>query len=64
MTRVLAFTPYARWHFHTKYETTLTRACQARGAEVKHLLCDGLLSECDIYKAAEVHAARPALGPV
>lgn len=51
MTRILAFTPYATWLQHSLYETTITRACQLRGAEVKHLLCDSQLPQCDIYGA-------------
>jgi len=47
--RVLAFSPYAAWKFHTNYETTILRACQIRGAEVKVILCDAALNECDMY---------------
>src|SRR5271157_5466822 len=59
MKRVLAFTPYAAWKVHTITETTITRACQLRGAEVKHILCDRLLSECDMYSVAEATGGRP-----
>jgi len=59
MARVLAFTPYAAWRIHTLYETTITRACRLRGAEVTHLLCDGVLSECDMYIAAISPSGRP-----
>src|SRR5580700_4649372 len=57
--RVLAFSPYLSWRIHANYETTFTRACQSRGAEVKHILCDGLFAECDMYGVASVAHGRP-----
>ncbi len=59
MTRVLAFTPYALWDFHTNYEITITRACLERGAEVKHIRCDSLLGECDMSNAEQSPNGRP-----
>jgi len=59
MTRVLAFTPYTLWDFHTNYETTITRACQVRGAEVKHIRCDSLFGECDMSNAEMSPTGRP-----
>ena len=51
-TRIMTFSPYAAWTFHTNYETTLLHGCVIRGAEVKVLLCDGVFGECDMYNAA------------
>lgn len=60
MTRILAFTPYAEWQFHTRYEVTISRAARLRGAEVRHILCDGQMAECDMYTAATFYpAGRP-----
>ena len=59
MTKILAFTPYSLWKFHTDYEYAISRACRARGAEVKHLLCDGVFSECDMGNVSKSPAGRP-----
>ncbi len=58
MTRVLGFSPYPNIH-HMAYELTLTRACQVRGAQVKHVTCDGLFSECDMHLASWHGTPRP-----
>lgn len=55
--RVLAFSPYAAWKFHSNYETTILRACQIRGAEIKVVLCDAVFNECDMYNPN--HQSRP-----
>lgn len=55
MTRILAFTPYADWRFHTRYEVTISRAAMLRGAEVRHLLCDAQMGECDVYGASSFY---------
>ena len=47
-TRILTFSPYAAHRAHTNYEVTFTRAAQLRGAEVKHIVCDSALGECDM----------------
>lgn len=52
LTRILAFSPYAVWRVHANYETTITRACQLRGGEIKHILCDEVFAECDISSEA------------
>lgn len=48
MIRILTFSPYAAHRAHTNYEVTFTRAAQLRGAQVKHILCDSALGECDM----------------
>lgn len=48
MTRILAFTPYTFWNFHTRYELTISAACKLRGAEVLHLRCHGDFKYCDM----------------
>jgi len=58
MTRVLAFSPYPNMA-HMAYELALTSACQARGAEILHLLCDGIFSQCDVHWASSTGTPRP-----
>jgi hypothetical protein len=60
LTRILAFSPYAAWRVHANYETTITRACQVRGAEVKHILCDGVFAECDVSNSTGTPTGRTA----
>ena len=60
MTRILIFSPYALWGIHTIYEETMAKACAAKGAEVRYLLCDGLLPECDQHWDSKSGAGRPA----
>ena len=59
MTRILVFSPYALWNIHTIYEETIAKACQARGATVEYLLCDGLLPECDQHWDSKANFPRP-----
>ena len=59
MSRILVFSPYARITFHTNYETTIARACQMRGAEIKYVLCDGMFAECDMHHGVMTGAGRP-----
>jgi hypothetical protein len=58
-TRILVFSPYALWNFHTVYEGTIAKACRVRGAEVTYLLCDGL-PECDQHWFSKTGSPRPA----
>ena len=48
--RVFIHSPYAAWGYHTAMEATLAHALQARGAEVRVTLCDGLFGECDVFR--------------
>jgi hypothetical protein len=59
MTKILIFSPYALWTIHTIYEKTIARACQAHGAKVDYLLCDGLLPECDLHWDSKANTPRP-----
>jgi len=56
--RILVFSPYALWTFHTVYEGTIAKACRVRGAEVTYLLCDGL-PECDQHWFSKAGGQRP-----
>jgi hypothetical protein len=56
--RILVFSPYALWTFHTVYEGTIAKACRVRGAEITYLLCDGL-PECDQYWFSKAGGTRP-----
>lgn len=58
MTRILVFSPYALWGIHTIYEETIAKACQAHGARVDYLLCDGL-PECDQHWDSKTNSPRP-----
>lgn len=60
MTRILVFSPYALFTFHTTYEETIAKATRVRGATVEYLLCDGLLPECDQHWESKTNSARPA----
>lgn len=48
--RVLFFSPYAAWTYHTALEATWGHALAARGVDVRFVLCDGLSGACDIYR--------------
>lgn len=56
--KILVFSPYALWTFHTVYEGTIAKACRERGAEVSYLLCDGL-PECDQHWNSKAGGPRP-----
>jgi hypothetical protein len=58
MKRILTFSPYALWGYHTTYEETIAKACQVRGATVEYLLCDGL-PECDQHWDSKENSPRP-----
>lgn len=57
--RILAFSPYALWKYHTVYEGVVAKACRERGADVRYLSCDGM-PECDQHWFSKSGAARPA----
>jgi Capsule polysaccharide biosynthesis protein len=59
MARILIFSPYALWSFHTAYEGTIAKACKAQGATVEYLVCDGLLPECDQHWDSKANGPRP-----
>lgn len=49
--RVLVFSPYASWRYHTALEATWGHALRLRGADVRFVTCDGLSRTCDVYRA-------------
>jgi hypothetical protein len=59
MKRLLVFSPYALFTFHTTYEETIAKACRTRSASVEYLLCDGLLPECDQHWESKTNSERP-----
>lgn len=59
MSRILVFSPYAQWSIHNTYEGIIAKACQIRGSSVEHILCDGLLPECDMHWDSKAAAPRP-----
>ena len=57
--RVLCYAPYNRWALHGQWEMTILHALRHRGADVHHVLCDGLYTDCDVFWAAtEPRTAR------
>jgi hypothetical protein len=50
--RVLCYAPYNRWIQHAVWEMTIVHGLRARGADVRHVFCDGLYEECDVFWAA------------
>ena len=50
MTRVLFFSAYATWSYHTALEATWARALKQRGADVQFVTCNGLSKTCDVYR--------------
>lgn len=51
-TRVLCYAPYNRWIQHAAWEITVVHALRQRGADVRHVFCDGLYRECDVFPTA------------
>jgi len=50
--RLLCFSPYTYWELHGQWEAALLHGAKARGAEVRYVLCDGIMTECDVFWAA------------
>ena len=48
--RVLFFSPYSAWKYHTALEVTWAHALKLRGMDVKFVLCNGLSGTCDVYR--------------
>ena len=48
--RILFFSAYASWSYHTQIELTLGAALRQRGASVRFLACDGLFPVCDVHR--------------
>ncbi|MFQ5698239.1 MAG: hypothetical protein ACE5IL_08145 [Myxococcota bacterium] len=54
--------PYNLWDLHGMWEITILQALKLRGAEVRHLACDGLYSDCDLFwKATQPRHALSCL---
>lgn len=47
--KILCYSPYNSWQLHGLYEITILHALNLRGAEIKHVLCDGVFKACDIH---------------
>ncbi|MEM9666375.1 MAG: tetratricopeptide repeat protein, partial [Bacteroidota bacterium] len=50
--QVLCYAPYNMWRLHGLWELTILHALRLRGAEVRHVLCNALYAECDLFWAA------------
>jgi hypothetical protein len=51
MSRILFYSPYATWGYHTALEATWAHSLKTRGADVQFVLCNGLSDTCDVYRA-------------
>ena len=47
--KILCYSPYNSWELHGLWEITILHALKLRGAEIKHILCDGCFSACDLH---------------
>lgn len=47
--KILCYSPYNAWELHGMYEITILHALRLRGAEIKHVLCNGVFKACDMY---------------
>lgn len=59
-TRVLCYSPYNLDSIHALREVTISHALRLRGAQVRHVLCDGLYRECDAFWAALTNKRKDA----
>ncbi|MFT7487302.1 MAG: hypothetical protein ACI9F9_003163 [Candidatus Paceibacteria bacterium] len=50
MTRVLFYSPYATWNYHTALEATWAHGLKARGVDVQFVTCNALSKVCDVYR--------------
>ena len=50
--RILFFSPYANWLYHTGLEASWIHALRLRGATVAMSTCQGMFPVCGIYKLA------------
>ncbi len=50
---IVCFNPYTRWSLHSARETTLLHALHQRGWGTTMVVCDGLMTECDMYQPAK-----------
>jgi glycosyltransferase involved in cell wall biosynthesis len=50
--RLLCFSPYTYWELHGQWEAALLHGARARGADIRYVLCDGVMTECDVFWAA------------
>lgn len=47
--RVLVYSPYGNWDFHTMYDITIAHGLRMREVDVKLICCDGCYSDCDVH---------------
>jgi len=50
--RILCYAPYNLWALHGMWEMTILNGLRQRGADVRYVLCDGLYTDCDMFRAA------------
>jgi hypothetical protein len=50
MSRVLFYSPYATWGYHTALEATWAHSLKTRGVDVQFVLCNALSNSCDVYR--------------
>ncbi len=49
--RILFFSPYAKWAYHTALECTWAHGLALRGESLKFVLCDAQFPVCDVFRA-------------
>ena len=49
---ILSFNPYVRWNLHSARQAAILHGLHLRGADILHVLCDGLMSECDLHQTS------------
>ena len=47
--KVLCYSPYNAWELHGLWEITILHALRLRGADVMHVLCNGVFPACDLH---------------
>lgn len=55
---VLCFNPYVRWSLHSARQSTILHGLHLRGARTLMVMCDGLMTECDLYQPAKGTAGQ------
>lgn len=55
---ILCFNPYVRWSLHSARHSTILHGLHLRGARTLMVLCDGLMTECDLYQPSKGNAGK------
>lgn len=61
--RIVCFAPYSSFLLHAAWETTILHGLNVRGHDTKYVTCDGILSQCDVFRFVGTDYAKSSLGP-